>query len=98
MLSAGGALEERYTRHLEGLLQARSEDMRHGRGPRRSRSPQEVVFQRSLPATVRSYDSSSARLCDDCGDDIGTRRLRAMPRATLCLHCQRAAEQAATAS
>jgi RNA polymerase-binding transcription factor DksA len=98
MLSAGEFLEERYKRQLEGLLQARSEDMRHGRGPRRSRSPQQVVFERPLSATVRSHDSSSARLCGDCGDEVGTRRLRAMPRATLCLHCQRAAEQAATAS
>jgi hypothetical protein len=91
-------LEERYKRQLEGLLQARSEDMRHGRGPRRLRSAQAVIFERPLPPTVRSYDSSSVRLCGDCGDEIGTRRLRAMPHATLCLHCQRTAEQTATAS
>jgi RNA polymerase-binding transcription factor DksA len=91
-------LEEHNKRQLEGLLQARSEDMRHGRGPQRQRTAQPVVFERPLSAAVRSHDSSSARLCKDCGDEIGARRLRAMPRALLCLHCQRTAEQAATPS
>jgi hypothetical protein len=91
-------LEERYKRQLEGLLRARSQDMRHGRTPGRVRSSQAVVFERPLPPTTRSYDSSSVRLCDDCGGEIGTRRLRAMPRATLCLHCQRTVEQPATAT
>jgi hypothetical protein len=98
MLSAGGVLEERDKRQLEGLLQARSEDMRHGRGPRRVRAAHAVAFERPLPPAVRSHGSSSARMCDGCGDEIGTRRLRAMPRATLCLPCQRTAEQAAPAS
>ena len=96
MLSAGGTVEDSDKRQLEGLLQARSEDMRHGRRPRRS--VEAVVFERPLPASTPSFDTSSARRCEDCGDEIGTRRLRAMPRATLCLHCQRTAEQAATAS
>jgi RNA polymerase-binding transcription factor DksA len=90
-------LEERAKLQLEGLLQARSEDMRHGRGARRRLHAQEVVFERPLPAAARAYESSSVRRCEDCGDEIGVRRLRAMPRATLCLHCQRDAEQAATA-
>jgi DksA/TraR C4-type zinc finger protein len=98
MLSAGGALEDSYQRQLEGLLQARSEDMRHGRRPRRRGSMQAVVFERPLPATAHSLEASSVRRCEDCGDEIASRRLRAMPRATLCLHCQRTAEQAATAS
>ena len=91
-------MEDHYKRQLEGLLQARSEDMRHGRGPHRRRSAQAVAFERSLSPTARSHDASSTRLCEDCGDEIGTRRLRAMPRAKLCLHCQRTAEQAATPS
>jgi len=98
MLSAGEVLEERDTRQLEGLLQARSEDMRHGRGPRRRRHPQEIVFERPLPLTARSYDAPSIRCCDECGDEIGVRRLRAMPRTLLCLRCQRSIEQAAAPS
>lgn len=98
MLSAGEVLEERDTRQLEGLLQARSEDMRHGRRPRRLRAAHAPGFERPLPPAAQSHDSSSARVCDGCGDEIGTRRLRALPRATLCLPCQRTAEQAAPAS
>jgi hypothetical protein len=91
-------VEDSVTRQLEGLLQARSEDMRHARRPSRRRSVQAVVFERPLPAAAHSFDTSSIRRCEECGDEIGTRRLRAMPRATLCLHCQRTAEQAATAT
>jgi RNA polymerase-binding transcription factor DksA len=98
MLSARGALEERSKLQLEGLLQARSEDMRHGRGSRRRVEVQTVAFERPLSASARSYDMSSVRRCEDCGEEIGSRRLRAMPRAMLCLHCQRDAEQATTAS
>jgi hypothetical protein len=90
-------VEEREKRQVEGLLQARSEGMRHGRRPRRRVVPG-AVFERSLPPADRSYDVSSLRRCEDCGEEIGTRRLRAMPRATLCLACQRAAEQAAAPS
>ena len=91
-------MEEKAKRQLEGLLQARSEDMRHGRGSRERRRVPTILFERQLPRSVRSYDTSAVRRCEECADEIGTRRLRAMPRATLCLHCQRAAEQAATPS
>jgi DnaK suppressor protein len=30
--------------------------------------------------------------CDRCGDEIDFARLKAVPEATLCLHCQRVAE------
>jgi len=87
-------LEDSAKLQLEGLLQARSEDMRHGRGPRRRKQLQELVFERPLSPTVRLFDTSSVRRCDECGDEIGARRLRAMPRASLCLHCQRSIERA----
>ena len=98
MLSAGGVLEDSAKLQLEGLLQARSQDMRHGRGPRRREHVQEIVFERPLPLTARSYDASAVRCCNECGDEIGARRLRAMPRTLLCLHCQRSIEQAAAPS
>jgi len=94
MLSAGGALEDSAKLQLEGLLQARSEDMRHARGSRWRREVQTVVFERPLLPTIRSYGTSSVRRCDECGDEIGARRLRAMPRTSLCLHCQRSSERA----
>jgi len=91
-------LEDSAKLQIEGLLQARSEDMRHGRGPRRRRHVQEIVLERPLSLAVRSYDASSVRGCDECGDEIGARRLRAMPRTLLCLDCQRSLEQAAAPS
>ena len=98
MLSAGGAVGDSDKQQLEGLLQARSEEMGHGRRPRRRRSVEAVGFERPLSVTARSFDASSVRRCEDCDDEIGSRRLRAMPGTTLCLQCQRTAEQAATAS
>ena len=91
-------MEESDKRQLEGLLQARSEDMRHGRRPRAQRPIPGVLFERPVPATERSYDTSSVRRCEACGREIGIRRLRAMPRATLCLDCQRSTELAGTPS
>jgi len=91
-------MEESDKRQLEGLLQARSADMRHGRRPRARRSIQGLVYDPPVPATEASYDTSSVRRCEECGGEVGTRRLRAMPRATLCLDCQRSAERAGTPS
>jgi len=86
-------VEKSDKRQLEGLLQARSEDLRHGRRRRVpapvSDPPASVVETPAAPAT------SSVRPCEECGGEIGTRRLRAMPRATRCLDCQRSAERAA---
>jgi hypothetical protein len=91
-------VEKRDKRQLEGLLRARSEGIRHGRRPRRVRTVPTVVFERPLPPTETAPYASSARLCEGCGGEIGTRRLRALPRTTLCLDCQRSAEQAAAAT
>jgi hypothetical protein len=92
-------LEESDKRQLEGLLQARSEDIRHGRRPRRRQVAQAPVSQ-SGTAVSDSFDDvfSSARECDECRAEIDSRRLRALPRATLCLDCRRSAERAETAS
>jgi hypothetical protein len=91
-------VEESYKEHLEGLLQARSEDIRHGLRPRRRRLASASVVDSSLDAAEPPPDVASARLCGDCGGDIGMRRLQAMPGATLCLDCRRSAERAATPS
>ena len=87
-------MEENDKRQLEGLLQARSEDIRHGVRSRR-RLAQPPVFQVETVTGV-SADVSSAPRCEACGAEIGARRLRAMPRATLCLHCRRSADRAET--
>jgi DnaK suppressor protein len=91
-------LEESDKRQLEGLLQARSEDIRHGLRPRRRQLAQAPVFQSAAAVSDSSGDAFSARDCEACGAEIGARRLRALPRATLCLDCRRFAERAETAS
>jgi len=90
-------VEKSDKRQLEGLLQARSEDLRHGRRPgRRRRVPAPVSDSpASVVETPPAAATSSVRPCEECGREIGTRRLRAMPRALRCLACQRSAERAA---
>jgi hypothetical protein len=90
-------LEETYKDQLEGLLQARSEDMGLARRRRRARPVPGQVFDRPVAAAAGQH-VSSARCCEACGEKIAARRLRAMPAATRCLHCQRSAEQAGTPS
>jgi hypothetical protein len=85
-------------RQLEGLLQARSEDMRHGRRPGRRRSDAASFVVEPPIAPAEAADPSSPRCCETCGDEIAKRRLRALPRVTLCLDCQRSAERAETAT
>lgn len=80
---------------LEGLLQARSQDLRQGR--RRGRRPIADPTYES-PALGGSQEAAVTRACVECGDQITPRRLRALPRATHCLGCQRAAEGAGTPS
>jgi RNA polymerase-binding transcription factor DksA len=83
---------------LEGLLQARSEDLRQSRHGRRRRVVADAGPAREPAAAGRAQAAASARRCAECGADIPARRLRAMPRATRCLDCQRATERAATPS
>ena len=66
-------MEERAKYQLEGLLQARSEDIRHGRGPRRRPSASAVLLERPLAPAIRSYDTSAVRsiASDDMGEQIG---------------------------
>jgi RNA polymerase-binding transcription factor DksA len=85
-------VKEIYKDQLEGLLKARSEDMRLARRPRRSQPVTGQAFERT--AVARTV--SSARFCEACAGEISARRLRAMPSATRCLHCQRSAERAGT--
>ena len=90
-------MEESDKQQLEGLLQARSEDMRHGRRPGRHRSVPTPAFEPST-TTPAPRAGVAGRSCEDCGAEIGARRLRAMPRTTLCLECQRSSERAGTIS
>ncbi len=43
-------------------------------------------------AALRKLDSGRYGECESCGEAIALARLQALPRARLCLECQRAAE------
>jgi RNA polymerase-binding transcription factor DksA len=87
-------VDERDKHKLEGLLQARSEDMGRRRRPRSRRSLDDPAYERPRPAREEPAVPPSVRECGDCGAEIAPRRVRAMPSATRCLGCQRAFERA----
>jgi hypothetical protein len=89
-------VEDNDKHQLEGLLQARSQDLRQG-ARRRGRRPIADPPYESPPLGSRQKEPVT-RACAGCGDEITPRRLRALPRATHCLGCRRAAERAATPS
>jgi RNA polymerase-binding transcription factor DksA len=90
-------MEERDKHKLEGLLKARSQVMRQGRRPRHRRAvPDDPTWR--APDEMSGAAADPGRRCAECGEEIAPRRVRAMPRATRCLECQRAAEAAAARS
>ncbi len=91
-------MKETYKHQLEGLLQARSEDMGVARRRRRTGPVSGPAIDAVVAAATAASPASAARGCEECGHEIGARRLRAMPAATRCLHCQRSAERAETPS
>jgi hypothetical protein len=70
--------------------------MRHGRRPGRRKLVATSLVDVPAGTDAAVAKASSARCCDTCGEEIGARRLRAMPRTTLCLDCQRSAERPET--
>ena len=92
-------MEESEKHKLEGLLKARSQDLRQARRPRTRGPVTDAVGERPAGDGERAPAGEAAgRRCTDCGEVIAARRIRAMPRATRCLGCQRAAERAGAPS
>jgi Prokaryotic dksA/traR C4-type zinc finger len=91
-------VEESNKHQLEGLLKARSEDMRQGRRPRSRRPVADPASARRTAGDAGTAVDAPSRSCAACGGEITPHRLRAMPRATRCIDCQRAAEHAAVRS
>jgi hypothetical protein len=88
-------VDESDKHQLEGLLQARSEDLRQGRTRRR----RPVVDAPAAPPASRQPEGeAAARACAECGEPIAPHRLVALPRATRCLGCQRRSELSASAT
>ena len=51
---------------------------------------------RELENALRRLGEADYGLCEECGDPIGTARLKANPSARLCVHCQSALEDGLT--
>ena len=79
---------------VEARLRERANDLRWSRPVRRrEQSPwlAEAARQDDDRSTAR-VDSPPAADCVDCGGQIGSERLRAVPQAVRCMACQRAVE------
>ncbi len=47
-----------------------------------------------IDQALERIENGSFGICDDCGDDISTARLKARPVTTLCIKCKSRQEQA----
>lgn len=47
---------------------------------------------KKIEKTIRKLDSDDFGYCDDCGEEIGIKRLEARPTADLCVNCKSLAE------
>ncbi|WP_029898247.1 TraR/DksA family transcriptional regulator [Desulfohalovibrio reitneri] len=56
----------------------------------RERTAREI---NEIREAVRRMDMLGYGLCDECGEDISARRLKARPTATLCIRCQSGMEE-----
>ncbi len=53
----------------------------------------ELVIMKDIREALARMDAGEYGVCEECGEDISPARLRAMPAATLCAHCQAILEQ-----
>ena len=51
----------------------------------------ELIYQ--IDTAVDRLDDGTYGICDECGDEIGVARLRALPHADLCVECKAIEEQ-----
>lgn len=58
----------------------------------------ESVRLREVIAALERIDNGSFGICLNCEEDIGAKRLAAVPWATFCIVCQEAADRAASDS
>ena len=48
---------------------------------------QHAIFKQLQELQDRLNKKSNTKVCLECGEDIGEKRLTAMPSATLCIEC-----------
>lgn len=56
----------------------------------RERTAREI---NQIREAIRRMDRLGYGMCDECGEDISARRLKARPTATLCIRCQSRMEE-----
>ena len=78
--------------HLDHIQHASERDMAMGALDRDSSRLREVR------AALDRVQGEAFGLCAECGDEISTRRLVAVPWATTCIGCRKAAEAALAGS
>ena len=87
------------TRGLESIVIERSPDVLEEADYKTARElaiaglNRESVVRRSVAGTLLRIQDSSFGTCVHCGDEIGRRRLEAVPWAPLCIVCQEAADR-----
>lgn len=58
-----------------------------------SKSNSDRQLLQAIDAALDRIDSGEYGLCDECGEQIGEKRLTAIPWADLCIRCQEKQEQ-----
>ncbi len=53
----------------------------------------EKTLIRKIDLALERIDEKEYGICDECGDDISTRRLEARPVTTLCIRCKEEQER-----
>ncbi len=52
----------------------------------------ERKLMKKIEKTIKKLDTDDFGYCDDCGEEIGIKRLEARPTADLCVNCKHLAE------
>lgn len=53
-----------------------------------------AILANQIDKSLTKIDSGEYGYCDECGDEIGEKRLRVQPIADLCISCKETAEKA----
>ena len=93
VLTARIAELERFTRHRDGIAVERSADQLD---EIQAASQRELVVcnldrefnQLKTPVRPSSYQEGGFGICQECDQDIHSKRLAALPCATCCIRCQ----------
>jgi DnaK suppressor protein len=94
ILTAKVAELERFTRHRDGITVERSADQLEEiqaasqRALAVSNLDREFKQLRNVRAALRRIEEGSFGICQECDQDIHSKRLAAVPWASYCIRCQ----------